>query len=301
MNLKDFCAMPEGELFSSCSGICGEKFGKRVKLCAIINIRNGKCGMDCKFCAQSGYYKSVGNAYPLLSNKELLARIVRLEQFPISNIGLVASGARLSGAEFERLVNFLKDLPEEKKARLCVSLGRLDRENLRRLKDAGIRHYHHNLETSQKYYKYICTSQSWESRRDTARMALDLGFELCCGGLFGLGESWEDRLSLAESLADLGVKNIPVNFLIPQKGTPLEGRDLMSPGQALRILAMFRLLLPDATLRVCGGRKQILGKRQYEIFSAGANALMTGDYLTSPGEHISKDLEALYARNFKPG
>lgn len=256
--------------------------------------------MNCKFCAQSGHYNSGQKAYKLLSAKELMACMEKLERFPVSNIGLVASGARLSGAEFERLASFLADMPERRKKLICLSLGSLDKNSMEKLKDAGIRHYHHNLESSQEYYPNVCTTQSWEARRNTVRLALEQGFELCSGGLFGMGESWEDRLSLARSLRALGVKNIPINFLIPQKGTPLEDREAMSPQEALRVLALFRLILPDAIIRVCGGRKQVLGERQYDIFSAGANAIMTGDYLTSPGESISNDLAALQARELEP-
>lgn len=299
MDLQAFLAMPDEELFAASTALREKLSGRAIKLCAIINIRSGNCSMDCKFCAQSGHYGAVPRIYPLLSSGELLRRIESLECLSVDNIGLVASGPRLSGEEFERLLFFFESLPEARKKKLCVSLGRLDRESLWQLKNAGLRHYHHNLETSEKYYPEICGTQSWKARRETARLALEEGLELCCGGLFGLGESWEDRLSLADSLAELGVRDIPINFLIAQKGTPLEKSEPLSPREALRILALFRLRLPEASIRVCGGRKRILGPRQYDIFAAGANALMTGDYLTSPGESVEADLLALAGMNLE--
>ncbi len=161
------------------------------------------------------------------------------------------------------------------------------------LKNCGIRRLHHNLETSSDFYRQVCTSQSWKARRDTVLRALETDLEVCCGGLFGMGESWQNRIDLALELAAMGVQNIPLNFLHPQADSPLGNRQPMPANEALRTIAIFRHILPKATLRVCGGRPICLGQRQDEMFGAGANALMSGNYLTTKGIGLARDLEML--------
>ncbi|MDE5879804.1 MAG: biotin synthase BioB [Desulfovibrio sp.] len=287
--------LPDAELFSRAERLRERASGRSVHLCAIINIRSGHCGMDCHFCAQSRHNPAPQAGFPLLDETTLRERILALAATPVRRIGLVASGAALAGEDFERVVRLVAALPAEVRARLCASFGRLDAERMARLSEAGISRYHHNLETSERYYPHICTTQRWEQRRETARRALGAGLGLCCGGIFGLGESWEDRISLAFTLRELDVRHVPLNFLHPQPGTPLARKRPLSAREALRIIALFRHILPDAALRVCGGRPLVLGSRQGEMFAAGANALMTGDYLTTSGEALQDDLALLAA------
>lgn len=286
----ELLSLPDTELFSRAARLRDAATGSSVHLCAIINIRSGHCGMDCHFCAQSRHNPAPQGAFPLLDDSQLCARILALAASPVRRIGLVASGAALDGEDFERVLRVVTGLPDAVKCRLCASFGRLDGTRMARLLEAGIARYHHNLETSERHYPHICSTQRWEQRRDTAARALATGLGLCCGGIFGLGETWEDRISLAFTLRELGVLHVPLNFLHPQPGTPLAGRAPLSAREALRVIAVFRHVLPAARLRVCGGRPLVLGGRQGEMFAAGANALMTGDYLTTSGEGLHHDL-----------
>jgi biotin synthase len=186
---------------------------------------------------------------------------------------------------------------------ICVSLGQLDTSALRRLCSAGFCRYHHNLETSERFYSSICTTQRWQDRRATVDRVKDLGWSVCSGGLFGLGETWEDRLQLALTLQKLEVDSVPINFFTPISGTPLADRPVLSSDEALRIVALFRLTLPKATIRICGGRPTIQerGGMDPSVFTqqllrAGANALMTGNFLTTSGISPEKDREIIGAR-----
>ncbi|WP_308621227.1 biotin synthase BioB [uncultured Desulfovibrio sp.] len=293
-------ALPDAELFSRAASLRQAVTGRSVQLCAIINIRSGQCGMDCRFCAQSRHNPAPQPGFPLLENAVLRERILALAATPVGRIGLVASGAALDGEDFERVVRLVAELPSTVRSRLCTSFGRLDARRMERLVKAGITRYHHNLETSERWYPHICATQRWEQRRDTARRALAAGLSLCCGGIFGLGETWEDRISLAFTLREMGVAHVPLNFLHPQPGTPLAQRVPPAPEEALRIIAIFRHILPQAVLRVCGGRPLALGARQDEMFAAGANALMTGDYLTTRGESLHNDLAMIAASGMEP-
>lgn len=236
----------------------------------------------------------------MLPEEHLLARIASLAATPVAHIGLVATGGALGGHDLDNLCRTLEHLPLNVLHRICLSLGRLQPSQLRRLRDLGIRRYHHNLETSREFYPHICTSQAWDERAQTVENAIATGLEVCSGFLSGLGESWQDRISLARSLANLGVKFIPMNFLHPQPGTALGGRPPLAAGEALRIIGLFRCLLPEATLRVCGGRPITFGSRQAEMFLWGANALMTGDYLTTRGQALQEDLRLLAEHGLKP-
>lgn len=295
----ELLSLPDAELFSRAACLRHAATGRSVRLCAIINIRSGHCGMDCHFCAQSRHNPAPQQGFPLLADDVLRERVLALAATPVRRIGLVASGAALDGEDFERVMRLVAGLPAPVRGRLCASFGRLDARRMERLAQAGIGRYHHNLETSERWYPHICTTQRWEQRRETARRALAAGLSLCCGGIFGLGESWEDRISLAFTLRDLGVAHVPLNFLHPQPGTPLAKRVPLAPEEALRIIAVFRHVLPQAALRVCGGRPLALGARQGEMFAAGANALMTGDYLTTRGESLHDDLALISANDME--
>ncbi len=282
--------LPEDVLFASACAMREKAFGKQVELCAIINARSGKCNMDCSFCSQSSHHQSPAvPSFELLSANELIGRLQDLSQFPLRHVGIVTSGGALSYEHVQSLVQTLELLPAHWQGRICGSLGRLPSELLEILKSAGLKRYHHNLESSEKYYPKLCTTQSWQERLATVHRAKSAGLEYCTGGLFGLGESWEDRIDFAFTLQELGVKHVPINFLYAHKGTPLEHMPPLSSAEALRIIAVFRHILPSATLRICGGRPTILGQRQEHIFAAGANALMTGNYLTTAGKGIEVD------------
>ncbi len=290
-------------VFASAARLREAVFGRAVELCAIINARSGNCAMDCRFCSQSRHNTTPIKSFPLLRREVLRERILELAALPVRHIGLVTSGGALPEAELKRLTAVVAELAPDLRGpgggRLCGSLGRLSSPALEGARAAGLARFHHNLETSERYYPRICTTQRWEERLQTVRRARAAGLEICCGGLFGLGESWEDRVDFALRLRAEGVDTIPMNFLHPHPGTPLKHQAPLSPDEALRIIAVFRHILPRATLRVCGGRPLVLGNRQEELFAAGANALMTGDYLTTAGRALDGDLAMIRAQGLE--
>lgn len=282
--------MPEARLLRQAADVRETAFGRQVDLCAIINARSGDCAMDCRFCSQSRHNQTPIRIFGLLSDELLRTRILTLAALPVRHIGIVTSGGALNADELERLCTVLASLPSDVRPRICASLGRLSAGQFTQLAEAGLTRYHHNLETSRNHYPRICTTQTWDQRRDTVLRAVRAGLQACSGGLFGLGESWEDRIDFAFGLKALGVRHVPMNFLYPHPQTPMAGQKILGAGEALRIVAVFRHILPQATLRICGGRPLVLGERQSEIFAAGANALMTGDYLTTQGQGVEEDL-----------
>jgi biotin synthase len=283
----------EASLFASATDIREAYFGNTVRLCTIVNARSGSCDMNCAFCPQSAHHDGSGETFPLLSPETIHAAMEDARSWPAGNFSIVTSGGALPEADTDSLIQILKDRPDTPGPELCCSLGRLSPERLGQLVDAGVQRYHHNLETSEAFYPSICTTQDWSARRTTVEAAHAAGMSVCSGGLFGLGESWDDRIDLAFTLRELGVDSIPLNFFDPRPGTPLCDQAKLSPEESLRIIAIYRLICPTVTIRICGGRLSVLNERHAEIFAAGANAMMTGNYLTTSGREIADDLAML--------
>jgi len=262
--------------------------GKEVDLCTIMNAKSGRCTEDCKFCAQSAHYKTNVEVYELVSKEDALKLAKENEKEGVNRFSLVTSGRGATGSDFEKILSIYEELNKEMKIDLCASLGILGYEQLLRLREKGITMYHHNLETSREYYENICTTHSYDERIDTINAASRAGMDVCCGGIIGLGESLRDRINLAFQLRDLGVKSIPVNVLNPIKGTPLENAESLSQEEILKTIAIFRFVNPKALIRLAGGRNRIdeYGKN---CFNAGANATITGNYLTTSGNKICDD------------
>jgi biotin synthase len=282
--------LPEGKLFAGASCIREAHFGNRIQLCSIINAKSGKCDMDCRFCSQSGHNSTDIEVYPFIERATLKEQIQETIEDGRRLCGVVTSGGKLSGLELQELESVVQEIGKSAPAPVCASLGRLDAKELAQLKAAGIRRFHHNLESSENYYPSVCSTQRWEQRYETVKAAQEAGLAVCSGGLFGLGERWQDRIDLAIALRELGVDSVPINFLYAHPGTPMEENEPLSVEEALRIVASYRYLLPTTTLRICGGRSHVLGSRQEELFAAGANGLMTGNYLTVSGSQYETDL-----------
>ena len=193
-------SLPQEHLFARATALREAAFGRGIVLCAIINARSGNCSMDCRFCSQSRHNHTPIEVFPLLPDNELRERILHLAALPVARIGVVTSGSALSGSELQRLRTVIFGLPDTVRPRVCASLGKLTAEDFALLSGAGLTRFHHNMETSQGYYSSVCTTQTWEQRRDTVLRASEAGLSVCSGGLFGLGESWEDRVDFAFSL-----------------------------------------------------------------------------------------------------
>jgi len=263
---------------------CGDK----VDLCTIMNAKSGRCSEDCKFCAQSAHYNTNVEVYDLVSKESALKLAKENEAEGVNRFSLVTSGRGIVGSDFEKILDIYEELNNELSMDLCASLGILGYDDFLKLKERGITMYHHNLETSKEFYKEICTTHSYEERIDTIKAAKEAGMTVCSGGIVGLGESWEDRINLAFQLKELNVMSIPVNILNPVKGTPLEGSKNLTQEDILKTIAIFRFINPKALIRLAGGRNLIkdLGKG---CFNAGANATITGNYLTTSGNKICDD------------
>lgn len=276
------------QLYNSANNIRHVFCGNEVDLCTIMNAKSGRCSEDCKFCAQSAHYKTNAEVYDLVSKEAALNLAKENEDEGVNRFSLVTSGKGLTGSDFIKVLDIYEELNKEVKMDLCASLGILRYDDLIKLRKKGIKMYHHNLETSREYYEEICTTHSYDERIDTINAAKKAGMTVCSGGIIGLGESLEDRVKLAFQLRYLEVKSIPVNILNPVKGTPLENSESLSQEEILKTIAIFRLVNPEALIRLAGGRNLIdeFGKN---CFNTGANATITGNYLTTSGNKICDD------------
>ena len=285
---------PSGELpeiFAAASMVRERYFGNRIGLCSIFSAQSGACSEDCAFCAQASCHDTDTRFHPLCSKEEIADAFEEAARLPVTRFGVVTSGCALSTDGVELLCGVIEEKRNERIS-WCASLGCLDYEQLLRLKAAGLKRFHHNLETARSFFPQICSTHSYEMRLETVRNAKRAGLEVCCGGIFGLGETAEQRVEFSLLLADEGVDSIPLNFLIPIPGTRLEKREAMKPLDILRTVSMFRLTNPGAELRVCAGRVH-LGDLQSMIFHAGAGAMMIGRLLTVAGQGVERDLKML--------
>ncbi len=273
--------------------------GNKIHLCSIVNARSGLCSENCAFCAQSSHHKTNVKTYKMIQPENLVEEAHKAEKYPIEHLGIVTSGRNVAKEEEqELLLDGLKSLSDSARSELCVSIGGINENLLKKLYKSGVRRIHHNLETSRNFYPKICSTHSYDERLENIKRALCFGFEVCCGGLFGIGESWEDRIDLAIEIRNLGIQSIPLNFLNPCSGTPLENTEPLPPKDILRIIAMFRLVIPTAQIKVAGGREKNLGDLQSWIFYAGATSMMIGNYLTTTGRNIEDDLKMIRDLDF---
>lgn len=276
-----------------------ERFnGNSVDLCSIMNAKSGKCSEDCKFCAQSAHYKTKVEEYGIVSMENAIKLAKENESEGLNRFSLVTSGRGLVGKELEEVIKIYKELRKEVSIDLCASLGILNYEQLLALSDTGITMYHHNLETSREYYEKVCSTHSYNERIDTIEAAKKAGLKVCCGGIIGMGETMEDRIKLAFEVKKLEIQSIPVNVLNPIEGTPYENIEPLSQEEILKTIAIFRFINPKAYIRLAGGRNLIdeFGK---QCFSAGANATITGNYLTTSGNKIVDDIEMINSLGLK--
>ncbi len=281
-------------LFAEASRIREHLRGNSVSLCSIINAKSGRCPENCAFCAQSASHRTDIRVYPLVDEDDILRHAKEAERHGARCYGIVTSGTGVKpGQELELLCNALRRIRRETSIEPSCSLGILNEETALLLREAGMATYHHNLETSRSFFPNICTTHDYERDVDTVRAARRAGLKVCCGGIFGLGETFAQRIELAETIRELDVDTVPINFLNPVEGTPLAGMNLLTPMECLKIIAIYRFMLPDKNLTVCGGREKNLRELQSWIFLAGASGMMTGNYLTTQGREPEQDRQML--------
>ncbi len=280
------------ELSAAADYIRAKLKGAKVDLCTIINGKSGRCSENCRFCAQSAHNHTTCKNYPFLDVATIVAAAKANEAAGVDRFSIVTSGRTLAGAEFAAALAAFKQIHQECRLSLCASMGFLTRDQLKALKAAGVTSYHHNIETSRRFFPQICTTHTFEEKIATIRLAQAEGLAVCSGGIIGMGETSADRLDMALTLAELKVLSIPINILMAHVGTPLENMPQISEEEVLRTVAFFRFLNPLANIRLAGGRK-LLKNNGISCFSAGASATITGDMLTTTGSTIKQDQEML--------
>ena len=278
------------ELFFSADEIREKFCGNIFDLCTIINAKSGKCSEDCKYCAQSSYFKTNASVYPLVNSEIALEEAKKVEREGANRFSLVTSGKGIlsDSKEMEKLEKIYKILKERTTLSLCASHGICDKEVLVKLKEAGVTTYHHNLEACKDFYPNICSTHTYEDRIKTVLNAKEVGLRVCSGGILGLGETPIDRIKLAFELRELDVDSVPINILTPIAGTPLENAKEIEPLELIKTMSVFRFILPNKALRYAGGRIK-LGKYQSLGIRAGINSALTGNFLTTTGNTIESD------------
>ncbi|MHC4472824.1 MAG: biotin synthase BioB [Planctomycetota bacterium] len=280
--------------------IRAQRHGRRVRVNVLQNAKSGTCSEDCSFCSQSARARSEISRYAMRSVEHLVEAARRAVEAGAVTYCVVTGMARPRATDLETICEAARRIKDHSPVKLCVSLGLLDAEQAERLAAAGVDRYNHNLETSERYFPEVCTTHAWHDRLRTVAAAREAGMEVCCGGIVGLGESPEDRVDLALTLREQEVDSIPVNFLDPRPGTPLEERARPSPMECLKALALFRLANPQAVdVRAAGGREACLGTLMPLALFA-ANSLFANGYLTTPGQGLTEDLRMIREAGFTP-
>lgn len=279
-----------------------DKFkGRDVKICSIVNAKSGQCPEDCGFCSQSAHFQTDSPEYGLLDVDQIVAAAKEAAAFGSNEFSIVTAGTALDDRqELDRVIEAIKRIKAETKLEVCCSVGLMSVEHLRELKDAGLDRCHHNLETAASHFQEIVTTHTYQDEVEAVKNAQEAGLKTCVGGIFGMGETFEQRVELAFDIKDLGTQSFPINFLKPLPGTRLEHLQLMDPYEALRTIALLRLVMPTMDLFVCGGREEVFQDKQEMLFAAGANGILGGNYLTTKGQDPAKDIEMMERLGLRP-
>jgi len=271
-------------------------FGRGVRLCAIVPGKLGNCTEDCRWCAQSACSAPGVTEPKRTSLDEICSAADEAAELGATNIGIVNSGKKPAQRDIDDVLAAANrvDQDENTQIELCASLGEMSDNQLAQLSASPIKRYHHNLETSRRFFPQMVTTHTYDEKLRTLRLARQAGLSICSGGLFGLGETWEDRIDLALTLRDeVSPDVVPLNFLVPIPGTTLKNAKPLAPLEILRIIAMYRIIMPDIDLKVAGGRETNLGDMQSWIFFAGATSIMVGKYLTTAGQSAGRDMKMI--------
>lgn len=293
--LLDLYEKPLEELIELSHEVTIENFDNKVEACSIISAKTGACSENCKYCAQSKHNHAEIECHPLLDVETVKKAALSAKENGATRFCIVTSGRVPTGSDFEKILEMIKEVASIDGIHCCASLGLLSEEQVKQIKEAGVERYNHNINTSEHYHNHICTTHNFEDRVNTVKMVKKYGMEACCGVIIGMGESREDRIEMALSLRQLNPKTVPINFLNPIKGTPLEDyEDKISEEEILKTICIFRLALPKSLLRYAGGRTTRLSKYNQKLgIIAGINSLLVGNYLTTTGSKYEEDKEIL--------
>ncbi len=281
--------------------------GNTVDLCSIVNVKSGGCSENCSFCSQSAHHPGNDSPnYGLKPREEILAQAKAAEEGGAKRFCLVSQGRGIKysspkSQEFEEILATVRQIISETSIKPCCALGEVTQEQAEALHDAGVTRYNHNLESSENFYSEIVSTHTWRDRVDTVKNLKSAGIQACTGGIIGMGESWSDRVDLAISLRELEVESVPINLLNPREGTPLGDRPKLDPYEALKTIAIFRLILPHQILRYAGGRESVMGDLQSLGLKSGINAMLIGHYLTTMGQPPAQDQAMLESLGLQGG
>ena len=264
--------------------------GDVVDVEALINAKSGKCPEDCSFCAQSTFYETGVNKYPLLPAEQIVENARMAKEGGATSFCLVCAYRSPPEKDFEQICDTITAVKKEVGTEVNVSLGSMTPERAKRLKALGVKRYNHNLEAAESYFQKICTTHDFSDRMNTARIVKEAGLELCCGGILGMGETERQRIELAFSIASLNPDEVPMNILIGREGTPMEAMGTIDPVDAIKAIAVWRFIMPKTILKIAGGREVHLKDKERLALKAGANGIITGGYLTTGGNQPNKDI-----------
>jgi len=279
-DLSFFITCNAEDLYKGADMIREHFVGKKVDLCSIINGRSGRCPEDCEYCAQSAHHKTECEVYDFLPKEKILEACRLNEAEGVDRFSIVTAGRALTGEEFEMAISAYEEMHKTCNIELCASMGFVSAEQLHRLHMAGVQSYHHNIETSRRHFTNICTTHTYDQKLATLKLIKAEGMYVCSGGIIGMGEDFDDRIDMALDLAEAGADSIPINALMPIKGTPLENQPLLTEEEIMRTIALFRYINPTADIRLAAGRALLTGDGENAL-KAGASASITGNMLTT--------------------
>jgi biotin synthase len=279
------------ELVERAWAVRRERFGSSTDMCSLVNAKSGGCAEDCGFCAQSRYAEADTPMHAMMGPDQILEHARAAEAAGAHRFCMVTQGQGLSKRDFEKIVDGARLVAEHTNLKRCVSIGHISPDRARRLADAGVQRVHHNVETAQSYYPEVSTTVRYDGRKRTIDAVKDAGLETCVGGILNLGESPRQRVEMAFELSEIDPTSVPINLLNPRAGTKFGDRPLMDPWEVVKWVAIFRLILPDALFRLCGGRVENLHELQPLAVKAGLNGVMMGNFLTTLGAEPADDRE----------
>lgn len=264
----------------------------KIEFCSIVNARNGKCSQNCKYCAQSSHYCTNIETYPLIPTEDVIKAAEDAKTNHADRFAVVTSGKTPAEEDFDKVVSMIKALNTVDGIKSCASIGILDEEQAKTLAEAGLKRFHHNINTCRSYYPEVCTTHTWDDRLNTCKLVKKYGMELCCGVILGMGESVEQRVEMALELAEIQPDSIPINILMPIPETPFENyHDKIDEENILRTLAIFKIANPKSVLRFCGGRMRLSDENQKLALKTCVEGILIGNYLTTVGKNPQEDVK----------
>lgn len=293
--LLELYELPLEELVEMSAKVTSENCEKEVEFCSIISAKTGKCEENCKYCSQSSYNKAKIHAHPLLEVEEVKKAALSAKENGATRFCIVTSGRVPSDEDFEKILEMIREVHKIEGLHTCCSLGILNEDQVKQIKEAGVERYNHNLNTAESYHGEICTTHNFQDRVDTVKLIQKYGIEACTGVIIGMGETSRQRIEMALELAELAPASVPINFLNPIEGTPLENMEsAIDEEEILRTICIFRIALPKSLLRYAGGRTTRFSQEYQKLgIKAGINALLVGNYLTTTGSTPEQDIKIL--------